>query len=86
MAQLKPVVDGYELDFAVTAADGRSIDVECDGAQHADARGRQRRRDLVRDLVLQRLGWQVLRFPAWRCLTEPRAAAQDVASVVRRSP
>lgn len=86
MAQLKPVVDGYELDFAVTAADGRSIDVECDGTQHADARGRQRRQDLVRDLVLQRLGWQVLRFPAWRCLTEPRAAAQDVASVVRRSP
>ncbi|MGY1793073.1 AAA domain-containing protein [Geodermatophilus sp. SYSU D00525] len=77
--QLKPVVDGYELDFAVVAADGRQIDVECDGTQHTDVRGRQRRQDLVRDLVLQRLGWQVLRIPAWRCLTEPRAAAHDVA-------
>jgi very-short-patch-repair endonuclease len=77
--QPKPVVDGYELDFAVTTADGRRIDVECDGTQHTDARGRQRRQDLVRDLVLQRLGWQVLRISAWRCLTEPRAAARDVA-------
>ncbi|WP_346623757.1 DUF559 domain-containing protein [Blastococcus montanus] len=77
--QLKSLVDGYELDFAVTAADGRQIDVECDGTQHTDARGRQRRQHLVRDLVLQRLGWQVLRIPAWRCLTEPRAAAHDVA-------
>ncbi|MGY1709867.1 AAA domain-containing protein [Geodermatophilus sp. SYSU D00758] len=77
--QLKPVVDGYELDFAVITADGRQFDVECDGTQHTDARGRQRRQDLVRDLVLQRLGWRVLRVPAWRCLTEPGAAARDVA-------
>jgi very-short-patch-repair endonuclease len=76
--RLKPVVSGYELDFAVRLANGRQLDVECDGGQHLDPRGRQRRRDLARDEVLQHLGWQVIRVPAWRCLTEPERVAAEI--------
>jgi very-short-patch-repair endonuclease len=76
--ELKPVVDGYELDFAIRTEDGRCLDIECDGTQHVDSRGRQRRQDLVRDHVLGRLGWTVLRYPAWRCLSEPDLVAEDV--------
>ncbi|HSP37595.1 MAG TPA: AAA domain-containing protein [Frankiaceae bacterium] len=82
--ELKPVVDGYELDFAVTTSGGRRLDIECDGIQHQDARGRQRRQDLTRDLVLQRLGWQVVRFPAWQCLAEPDRLAGVVADLLAR--
>jgi very-short-patch-repair endonuclease len=78
--ELKPQVDGYELDFAIVTPDGRRLDVECDGSQHIDARGRQRRQDLARDHVLGKLGWQVLRYPAWRCLTHPAAVAAEVAA------
>jgi len=73
----KRVVSGYELDFAVRQ-DGRQIDVECDGTQHLDPRGRQRRQDLARDLVLRHLGWEVARVPAWRCLTEPDRVAREI--------
>jgi very-short-patch-repair endonuclease len=75
----KHVASGYELDFAVRQPDGRVVDVECDGAQHLDPRGRQRRQDLARDLVLRHLGWQVVRVPAWRCLTEPDRVAEEIA-------
>lgn len=75
----KPVESGYELDFAVRRGDGRRLDVECDGAQHVDPRGRQRRQDLARDRVLEGLGWQVVRVPAWRCLTEPDLVAAEIA-------
>jgi very-short-patch-repair endonuclease len=85
-AELKAVVDGYELDFAIVTADGRRFDIECDGAHHTDVRGRQRRQDLVRDLVLRRLGWQVRRFPAWRCLTEPDAVVTEIAQILGMSP
>ncbi|WP_308123766.1 endonuclease domain-containing protein [Modestobacter marinus] len=76
--ELKPLVDGYELDFAVMCSDGRQINIECDGVQHIDARGRQRRQDLARDQILQRCGWHVLRYPAWRCLTEPESVAKEI--------
>ncbi|MGY1748813.1 AAA domain-containing protein [Modestobacter sp. SYSU DS0511] len=76
----KLVESGYELDFAIRQADGRRIDVECDGSQHLDPRGRQRRQDLAQDAVIERLGWQVVRVPAWRCLAEPHQVAQEITS------
>jgi very-short-patch-repair endonuclease len=81
----KPVVDGYELDFAIVTDGGVRIDVECDGGQHLDERGRQRRQDLARDHVLGKLGWIVLRVPAWRCLTDPDSVTADVADVARQT-
>jgi hypothetical protein len=79
--QLDPPVDGDELGLAVTAADGGRIDVGVTERSTLTPRGRQRRQDLVRDLALERLRWLVLRIPAWRCLTEPRAAADGVAGL-----
>lgn len=79
---LKPVVEGYELDFAFELPAGR-LNIEVDGVHHTDARGRQRRQDLARDHILEGLGWRVLRLPAWRCLAEPDTAAQDVVDAIR---
>ena len=62
-------VQGYELDFALMER-GIKLNVEVDGDQHLDVRGRQRRQDLTRDRVLCGLGWTVLRIPAWRCHKE----------------
>lgn len=77
--RLKPVVEGYELDFAVETAHG-PVDLEVDGIYHLDVRGRQRRQDLARDRVLEGLGWRVLRVPAWRALQEPDRAAEWVCA------
>lgn len=62
-------VEGYELDFALTEQ-GIKLNIEVDGDQHRDARGQQRRQDITRDRVLTRLGWTVIRIPAWRCYAE----------------
>jgi very-short-patch-repair endonuclease len=76
--RLKQVVEGYELDITLEAPAG-PLDIEVDGAHHVDVRGRLRRQDLVRDAVLESLGWRVLRVPAWRALAEPEAVADEVA-------
>ena len=75
----KPVEEGYELDFVLVDGAVR-LDIECDGTQHVDQRGRRRRQDLARDAVLRRAGWEVLRLPAWRCLSYPDEAAHEVAT------
>ena len=62
-------VKGYEMDFALLEQ-GIKMNVEVDGDQHVDARGQQRRQDITRDRVLAKLGWTVLRIPAWRCHEE----------------
>jgi len=83
--RLKPVVEGYELDFALDTPVG-PVNIEVDGIHHTDARGRQRRQDLARDRVLEGLGWRVLRVPAWQCLADPAAAATAVVDALRDSP
>ncbi|MHB1490064.1 MAG: endonuclease domain-containing protein [Cellulomonas sp.] len=79
--ELKVVVEGYELDFALDSPTG-PLDIEVDGVHHTDTRGRQRRQDLARDQILESMGWRVLRIPAWRCLAEPDRVAADVDEVV----
>jgi very-short-patch-repair endonuclease len=48
---------GYYLDFVCLS---RRVAIEVDGGQHAD--NVRSERDLVRDTILQREGFQVLRF------------------------
>ncbi len=73
-------VEGYELDFALMER-GIQLNVEVDGDQHLDARGRRRRQDLTRDRVLSKLGWKVLRVPAWRCHEEMDSVIQEIDAV-----
>ncbi|WP_291801306.1 AAA domain-containing protein [Cellulomonas sp.] len=76
--QLKPIIEGYELDFAIKTPSG-TVDIEVDGTQHTDPRGRQRRQDLARDAILKSIGIRVIRIPAWRCLQDPDAEARQIA-------
>ena len=73
----KPEVEGYELDFALLEQ-GIKLNIEVDGDQHLDARGRQRRQDITRDRVLSNLGWTVLRIPAWRCHEEIDSVIKEI--------
>ena len=70
-------VEGYELDFALLEQ-GIKLNIEVDGDQHLDARGRQRRQDITRDRVLFNLGWTVLRVAAWRCHEEIDLVIEEI--------
>ncbi len=80
--RLKEIVEGYELDLALDTPTG-PLNIEVDGAHHTDVRGRQRRQDLARDAVLEGLGWQVLRVPAWRALAEADVVAEEIAAAAQ---
>ena len=70
-------MEGYELDFALLEQ-GIRLNIEVDGDQHLDARGRQRRQDITRDRVISKLGWKVLRIPAWRCHEEIDSVIDEI--------
>ena len=70
-------VEGYELDFALLEQ-GIKLNIEVDGDQHLDSRGRQRRQDITRDRVISKLGWTVLRIPAWRCHEEIDSVIDEI--------
>jgi RecA/RadA recombinase len=74
--------DGFELDFAIITQT-RQFDIEVDGDHHIDEQGCLRRRDVARDRVLEAAGWTVLRFPAWRCWSEPLAVAKEISDMTR---
>ena len=78
-------VEGYELDFALMEK-GIKLNIEVDGDQHLDARGRQRRQDITRDRILSRLGWTVLRIPAWRCYAEIDSVLDEINSARATAP
>ena len=77
MPYAKLEVEGYELDFALLEQ-GIKLNIEVDGDQHLDARGRQRRQDITRDRVPANLGWTVLRIPAWRCHEEIDTVIEEI--------
>lgn len=76
-------LEGYELDFALLEQ-GIRLNIEVDGDQHLDVRGLQRRQDITRDRVLARLGWTVLRVPAWRCHEDIDAVIDEVRKTRER--
>ena len=71
-------IEGYELDFALLEQ-GIQLNIEVDGDQHIDARGRKRRQDITRDRVLDKLDWTVLRIPAWRCHEEIDSVIHEIS-------
>ena len=76
-AKAKVIVGGYELDFVLEDGPLR-LNIEVDGDQHLDSRGYQRRQDLARDRILRKMGWDVMRIPAWRCFSDPQSALQEI--------
>ncbi len=78
-------VEGYELDFALMEQ-GIKLNIEVDGDQHLDARGRQRRQDITRDRILSRLGWTVIRIPAWRCYAEIDSVLDEINGARATAP
>ena len=76
-------VEGYELDFALLEQ-GIKLNIEVDGDQHLDTRGRQRRQDITRDRVISKLGWTVLRIPAWRCHEEIDSVIDEIEKTLER--
>lgn len=73
----KLAVEGYELDFALLEH-GIKLNIEVDGDQHLDARDKQRRQDITRDRVLTKIGWSVMRIPAWRCHEDLEAVLAEL--------
>lgn len=80
----KLYVEGYELDFALLERDLR-LNIEVDGDHHVDARGKLRRQDVARDRILTRMGWEVLRIPAWLCTWDVGEAINRIAARVDRA-
>ena len=70
-------VEGYALDFALREQ-GIQLNVEVDGDQRFDGQAGTRRQNLTRDGVLSKLGWEVLRVPAWRCHIEIELVIDEI--------
>jgi hypothetical protein len=83
-AGLGTVDEGYPLAITITAPGGQRIDIEVDEYPDGDPRGRQQRQTASRDENLRRLGWQVVRVPAWQVYLDPTAAVEQVRLAVTR--
>ena len=78
---------GFRIDLAVRHPDnpGRHIlGIECDGAQYHSSRT-ARGRDRLRQAVLERLGWRILRIWSLDWLNDPRFQVDRVLEEVERS-
>ena len=77
---------GYFLDIGLLR-NGFKLDVEVDGECHRDAvTGRRRVDDIYRDMVLQSLGWKVLRFWVYELKENFDGCVKDVCSAFERGP
>ena len=72
---------GYYLDFVCF---NRRLVVEIDGAQHAEER--HVRHDGVRDAVLRREGFEVLRFWAGTVMSDVGSVVDAIADALARRP
>ena len=72
---------GYYLDFVCLA---RRLVIEIDGAQHAD--DLQAEHDAVRDRILTRQGFRVLRFWAGQVRRDPGLVMDQIVSALEAAP
>ena len=72
---------GYFLDFVCLA---RRVVIEIDGAQHSD--DRQVEHDAVRDRILSRQGFRVLRFWAGDVRRDPGLVMDQIVLVLEAAP
>lgn len=76
--ELKPklVVKRYTLDFALLGK--KKVDIECDGYQHEIIEGLPVLEDVERDEFLKREGWEVLRFPNHKVLSQTNMVIEEI--------
>jgi len=72
----KLVVKRYTLDFALLGE--KKIDIECDGCQHEIIEGLPVLEDVERDEFLKKEGWQVLRFPNHKVLSQTNMVIEEI--------
>lgn len=77
----KKVVKRYTLDFALVGE--RKIDIECDGHQHEIIEGLPVLEDVERDEFLKKEGWEVIRFPNHRILSDVGKVVQDILNLLK---
>jgi hypothetical protein len=77
---------GYSID-CVAELEGSRVAIECDGEiWHLDEHGNLKVEDLLRQEVLERAGWRVLRIPyrSWR--EDPEMQLRRVLDELRNDP
>jgi len=74
----KLVVKRYTLDFALMGT--KKIDIECDGFQHEIIEGMPIIDDVERDAFMEKEGWEVLRFPNHRIISQTDEVIRDIIS------
>jgi len=72
----KLVYKRYTLDFALIGK--KKINIECDGYQHELIEGLPVLEDVERDDFLNNEGWQVLRFPNHRILSDVEGVIKEI--------
>jgi very-short-patch-repair endonuclease/GTPase SAR1 family protein len=72
----KLVVKRYTLDFALVGK--KKINIECDGHQHEVIEGLPILEDVDRDCFLEKEGWEILRFPNHKVLSQPDTVVEDI--------
>lgn len=72
----KLVVKRYTLDFALLGK--KKINIECDGYQHEIIEGLPVLEDVERDEFLNKEGWEVLRFPNHKILSQTNIVIEEI--------
>jgi len=72
----KLVVKRYTLDIALLGK--KKIDIECDGYQHEIIEGLPVLEDVERDEFLRKEGWEVLRFPNHKVLSQTNMVIEEI--------
>ena len=88
-AGLNPIsqypVNQYRLDFAIIYGDTH-LDVEVDGElYHKEWDGARCKADIIRDIRLSALGWQIKRFWVYRVRDEMDECVNEVISALQES-
>lgn len=72
----KLVAKRYTLDFALLG--NKKINIECDGYQHQIIEGIPVIEDVERDEFLKKEGWEILRFPNHKILSQTDKVINDI--------
>ena len=78
----KFIAKRYTLDFALIGG-GKRIDIEIDGTQHEIIKGMPALEDVERDAFLKEKGWEVMRIPNSRVLTEMEDVMKEILRKIK---